>query len=94
MSNFVSGGDAGAEPAGDGGADRVLSMWTIYDRPADFPNDYVARRWEIRGKAWGPTADHIVCDDLWLLRDQLQELGLTQMPRMEEDEAHIVETWL
>lgn len=27
--------------------DGVLSIWTVYDHPLDFPNEYVARRFTV-----------------------------------------------
>jgi hypothetical protein len=33
----------------------LLSMWTVYDRPTDHPDGFIARRFEIR-REQGPTA--------------------------------------
>lgn len=72
----------------------VLSMWTIYERPRDFPDRFVARRWEIRQGVPEPvpTGDMILGLTLDSLRSRLPE-GLHCQPRAPGDEAHIVEVW-
>jgi len=73
----------------------ALVMWTIYDRPTDFPEDYVARRWVI--DAHGACAtDRILVSkhDLQWLREQMIDMHLTVLPRSDGDAPCIVETWL
>lgn len=89
----VSGGEPGDEPGGDGGVFR-LSMWTVYERPTDYPNSYVARRIEIVDQRWGPTLECMVSRDLGVLRAILECKGLTMITRDESDEPHVLETWL
>jgi hypothetical protein len=71
----------------------VLSMWTIYNHPRDFPDSYVARRYEIAIKPIA-TDDMIVGRELNPLRNVMIEAGLTVITRNEEDDALIIETWL
>lgn len=66
-----------------------LSMWTIYERPKDHPEGYVARRFE----SIMPTNDMLV-GELEGLRDTLSQAGLFCVPRSADDEPPIVETWL
>jgi hypothetical protein len=68
----------------------VISLWTIYERPSDYPDGYIARRWEL-GR---PTVDVLTSTDLKALRNQLQERGLYCLVRHPYDEPHIIETWL
>lgn len=72
----------------------MLSMWTVYDHPSDFPKGFIARRWEIERSGAEPTADVMRAYDLEPLREQLRNMGLTCLDRNPEDEPQIVETWL
>lgn len=67
-----------------------LSIWVVYDHPADWPEYYVAREWI------GDQPGNMVTLDRNLdrLRERLQRLGLVRLERMPEDEPHILETWL
>jgi len=70
-----------------------LAMWTVYDHPIDYPDKFVARRFDV--DAGGPSASVIVMDDLDDLRDILAyDMQLTCLARSPEDEPQIVETWL
>jgi hypothetical protein len=69
-----------------------LDMWTIYDHPLDFPNHFVARRWEVTEEA-RPTNQIMVAPTLAILRAMLPP-GLTRILRDPRDEPAIVETWL
>lgn len=74
----------------------VMAMWTIYDRPSDFPDSFVARKWEITAKKSPyPTSDFITADTLEEIRNQLMALGMSApLPRDSEDDDVIVETWV
>lgn len=73
----------------------LLSIWTVYDKPRDFPTMFVARRFEITG-APDPqaTSDIIVASELAPIRDMLMRRGLIALQRSKSDEPHIVECWL
>ena len=78
--------------------ERVMSMWTVYCRPRDYPRHYVARRSEIRrNKALGsnvvPTADVRVAPTLEQIRELIPP-GLYRLDRMPGDAPHIVEVWM
>ena len=70
-------------------------MWTIYERPRDFPALYVARLWRLRRGADNPVAalETLTAPTLDELRDQLPP-GLYRVPRNACDDPVIVETWL
>lgn len=73
----------------------MLSMWTVYDNPTDYPGKFVARRFDVDADGARPTASIIVAPDLNTLRDILcYELRLTPISRNDKDDAKIVETWL
>lgn len=73
----------------------VLSTWTIYDHPADFPDNYVLREYRISA---GDVRPH----HFWLFltlgeaRRAVQEKapGAYRLARSPEDHSTVVETWL
>lgn len=67
-----------------------ITTWTVYDHPDDFPDCYVARRFE--GEE--PTEEIIVSAELMPLRGLLAGKGLAPVRRSPEDDPVIVETWL
>jgi hypothetical protein len=67
-----------------------LVMWTVYERPTDYPNEFVARRF--LGEA--PTAELERADTLEELQERLSEKGLTWMDRSPNDDPRIVGVWL
>ena len=75
-------------------SETLLSIWTVYDRPRDFPEVYVARRHEVSAGASTPTRDVICSADLEIIRDEMQRRGLVKLARDPDDEAMIVENWL
>jgi hypothetical protein len=74
----------------------ALILWTVYERPSDFPGMYVARRWLVGAGAANPvaTADVIVEEDVEPIRLRLRRAGLSRLPRMHGDDPCILEVWL
>ena len=76
----------------------VLTMWTIYRRPKDFPDSYVARMSEIdKGKTvLTPSIIEVnpTDDGLQALRRLFFECSLTRLSRSPADDPVIVEVWL
>jgi len=74
----------------------VLSLWTVYERPADYPAGWVARRFEIRPGTPDPvlTRDSMVGHDLDVIRGYMEMRGLTCVPRNDDDQIDIVESWI
>jgi hypothetical protein len=71
----------------------VLSMWTIYDRPSDHPDGYIARRFEVG--AQGPVATRDPLNGkLEDIRQALWNAGLMKLSRQEGDQPQIVESWV
>jgi hypothetical protein len=75
---------------------NCLAIWTVYERPLDYPDKFVARLFEIEGEGAKPTANIIITPDLQTLREILTlELHLSVcLPRHESDDPQIVECWL
>jgi len=66
-----------------------LTIWTVYDHPSDFPDYFVARKFDMNI----PTQDYIADKSLTIIRDWLQGQGLTFLPRQEDDDPNIIEIW-
>jgi hypothetical protein len=68
----------------------ALTIWTIYDKPTDYPHGIVARRHEVPG---GPTNDMLIAE-LEFLRECFRAAGLVLVPRAPNDDDKIIETWI
>jgi len=75
-------------------ASEVLNIWTMYDSPSDKPGYFVLRRHVVIKGEHGPTLEAYWCKDIEPLREKMLERGLHCIPRLPEDEPHIVEIWL
>lgn len=69
-------------------ATAKLSIWVVYNSPADFPGRFVARKW-LNDVA---TSELVQAESLEALRELLPP-GLYCLPRAQEDDAVIVESW-
>lgn len=65
-----------------------LEIWTVYDHPRDFPDEFVARLW-INDQRTDTLVRGRTLDEV----RELIPFDLTRMPRMEGDDPVIVETW-
>lgn len=74
--------------------DTGLVMWTVYARPSDFPDDYVARKWVVDASGVVKTENLRIATSLEMIREDMRGMGLTQMPRHPSDDPVIVETWI
>lgn len=72
---------------------RALPMWTIYNRPKDFPDGYIARMHEVGGDRAGPSPI-VLTLELHELREVFRDAGLICIARHESDDPKIVETWV
>lgn len=74
----------------------MLSGWTIYDHPTDYPNNFVARFWVVkRGEPEPlPTDRHIVSPTLEHLQTIFRTAGLVPIRRFDDDVPKVVEVWL
>lgn len=73
-----------------------LSMWTVYEKPDDYPNEYVARRWIVGPKGQQLSGEAYVSNRLDWLRAYLLEQfpGMVRLGRSPGDDSKIVETWI
>lgn len=70
-----------------------LAMWVIYERPIDYPDDFVLRRHVVGPGTVTPDARMYCAPTLDEIRLMLPS-GLVCIGRSESDEPQIVETWL
>jgi hypothetical protein len=70
----------------------VLSLFTIYERPKDYPNNFVVRRWIIVGGQ--PTGQECQLADTLEESRILIPPGLFNLGRQPGDDPAIVETWV
>ena len=71
----------------------TISLWVIYERPRDFPDKFVVRRWAIGNGCYLATGDFSLANDLDGAR-RLVPPGLACLGRDASDEPHIVESWI
>jgi hypothetical protein len=75
---------------------NAISVWTVYKQPDDFPNHFVARRFEVQNGELHHTDQVIVAGTITAIRRHLEQYRLSGvvMPRTNNDEPTVVETWL
>jgi hypothetical protein len=72
----------------------ALPMWTVFERPADYRQGFVARRFEARADGSAVAAlDAFYGPTLESVRARLPA-GLYRIERDDDDDPCIVETWL
>jgi hypothetical protein len=72
-----------------------MEQWVVYAHPRDFPNSYVARRWEIWTNNEEPVAtDEIVTAPTLIGVRALLPAGLYRLERWPEDDPTIVEVYV
>ena len=72
----------------------TLALWTVYDRPKDYPSNFVARLSLVGTDGVQLTEHLLVSTDLAAIRAELMARGLSCLTRHPDDEPHIVEVWL
>ncbi|MGE8063922.1 hypothetical protein [Pseudomonas sp. NPDC089569] len=73
-------------------AEQHMSLWTVNDKPIDYPTQFIACRW-LATLSPTPTRDILVADDLYSIRKMLPP-GLFCIPSSPLDGPSIVETWI
>ena len=76
-------------------SDLKFPLITVYVKPLDFQGAYVARIWEAVGPRPKPTNKAITRNSLQEIREDIMAAGFEiRIPRAEDDDPHIVETWM
>jgi len=68
----------------------MLKIWTIYEKPKDYPTSYVARQFNYDK----PTEQLIVSEKLEPIRNTMIGMNLTCIDRAQYDDPCIIEVWL
>jgi hypothetical protein len=71
-----------------------LDIWTICERPSDFPGCFTARCHSVTSEGSQPTDHLLVAEDIDTLRKEMIRRGLTCISREPGDDPVIVESWL
>lgn len=65
-------------------------LWVIYERPTDYPNSFVARKFVVNK----PTGEVVVCNSLEDVREAICYKSLQKFQPAPEDDPKIIEIWL
>jgi hypothetical protein len=74
--------------------EECIAVWVIYDKPSDFPNSLVVRRWSLA------VSGSLVAEDECVLASTLEEArtyippGLVRQDPTFQDDPVITEFWL
>jgi hypothetical protein len=71
-----------------------VSIWTIHERPKDYPTGFVAKMFELSSAGPQPTRYAIRSEELEPIREKLSRAGLVCLPRDDGDEPQIIESWI
>ena len=70
-----------------------MELWTIYDRPADHPRHCTVRKVLVADDGLS-SEDTQLFQSVLEARSALARRGLIRVPRSQEDDPALVETWL
>lgn len=75
---------------------RPLTLYTVYDHPADYPQSVVVRRWFLTGDVASPEpgSPYLIGPSIDRIRMTLESEGLYRIPRDPADDPVIAEVWL
>lgn len=74
--------------------DINLAIWTIYERPSDYPDRYIARKFILDRSKHRATESVIISTDIEELRTHFRRLRLVCLSRGEKDDKVILESWI
>ncbi len=73
---------------------NVFELYVIYEKPKDYPFQYVARKHAVlKGGQMAVGEVFGVSKNVEHLRTSLRDMGLICVPRFENDDPCIIETW-
>jgi hypothetical protein len=70
-----------------------MIVWGVFDHPAEYPESWVAREFEVLPAEFRPTGRVIEAPTLENLHRILRELGLDRSYRFTEEIATLKEAW-
>jgi hypothetical protein len=71
----------------------ALAIWTVYNRPDDYPNGYIARMSESHRGGEATATDLTLTGERDGLRQVLAKARLIRLDRKPDDAPQVVETW-
>ena len=73
-----------------------MDQWVVYDHPTDYPDEYIARRWEINKDGITATDEVIASRELKYVREiiHLRMPGAVRLDRFPMDDPKILEVWI
>jgi hypothetical protein len=73
----------------------TMTVWAVYDHPANYPEGYEAREYEIRPGEYRPTQNVLQAPDLETLRRILRdEMGKSAAHHFAKIDTTILEVWM
>jgi hypothetical protein len=85
--------DGNGVPSASQDGEVVLTQYTIYERPADYPDGFVVRQWHVvRGRDEPVPGEAATAATLGDARALVPD-GLFNLGRQPGDDSTIVETW-
>lgn len=79
------------------GPNYLLSLYVVYERPLDFPNEFVVRKYVMSGLGNFPTASSSVVlrsVEYEPIKEALGLMGLYCLGRDQHDDPVIKESWV
>lgn len=72
-----------------------MPMWAVYERPRDFPDEIVCRRWTVQAGSVVPDPDIFLRSrSIAEIERQLAAQGRVQIPNPRDQEPQIVSVWI
>jgi hypothetical protein len=72
----------------------ALAIWTVYARPKDYPEGFIARLHEVAEGETIATDKTIAKPELTPIQEAFLKAGLVKLARDPSDEPQIVESWI
>lgn len=75
------------------GPTEPLTLWVVYERPADYPEGYIARQWQVHTGVAFFTSLTVTAPTLEGVRRKLPS-GLVPFERDPNDDPCVKEVWI
>jgi hypothetical protein len=72
----------------------ALAVWTVYDRPDDYPYGFIARMVEVASGGTTTPTSMVLTGDLAGIRHVLAKARRIRLDRKPDDGPQVVESWL
>lgn len=72
----------------------IPCIWAIYERPKDYPDGFIARKWDCTVFPPIATEEILTGETLHDVRLQLSKESIGKLPRFPTDDPCLVEVWL